>query len=431
MGVLGVPGIAVGWSDGEEEWNFGLGVTNVDNPLSVDNETLFCIQSNTKPFVALAALRLSERGLLDLDRSVSRIVPGLKLANAELTEQVTTRQLLQHRSGLGDSYPECGRGDDALANFASLMGDVLQVATPGTETSYSNAGYNLAGHVLERATGKPFEQVITDELLAPLGMTNTFFHPEDVIYRRHAACHPHEDGKPTVYKGWQVSRAHNPSGGMVSCVRDLLRWARFHMGDGAAPSGERILSSAAMAKIHKGAWWRPIETASGYYCCHGGGGFGIFTQVAWAPETGVAVVALTNGDNGMIIAEELIAELIGQDPAEAGAAPEPVAIAPEVLAPLAGRYREAISDYVVSVDDDGLAIWSEARDEAWASLSSLPRPPRGQPARLEMLTSRLARLAAGPASTIPSKIPGVFNYEFLDDGRALRTFGRIAVRVGD
>src|SRR5215218_11215946 len=101
----GVPGVALGvLFDGEEE-TAGLGVTSIENPLEVTPDTLFQIGSIAKTYLAVAAMRLVERGELDLDAPVRRYIPDFRLSDEHVAARVTTRHLLTHTGGwVGDVF---------------------------------------------------------------------------------------------------------------------------------------------------------------------------------------------------------------------------------------------------------------------------------------------------------------------------------------
>src|SRR2546430_623690 len=111
-----VPGVALGlWHDGQEHMA-GFGVTNVNHPLPVDADTLFQIGSTTKTVTATAAMRLVERGVLDLDAPVRTYLPDLRLADDDVAARVTLRHLFTHTAGWeGDVFDDTGAGDDAPA----------------------------------------------------------------------------------------------------------------------------------------------------------------------------------------------------------------------------------------------------------------------------------------------------------------------------
>jgi CubicO group peptidase (beta-lactamase class C family) len=138
----------------------------------------------------------------------------------------------------------------------------LEQVTPlGEYWSYNNAGFNLAGRVIEAVTGKPFEQVAKEMILDPLGMDMSFYFPDDImITHRFVVGHYTEDKKVKVSRPWAIGRAGAPVGGVVSTVKDLLTYARFHMGDGKTTSGEKLLSIQEPERDEKAAL--PLQRTS-------------------------------------------------------------------------------------------------------------------------------------------------------------------------
>ncbi len=241
MDRLHVPGVAVGVLHAGTEHVAGFGVTNVDHPLPVDADTLFQIGSTTKTITGTAAMRLVEKGKLDLDAPVRTYLPNLRLSNSDVASRVTMRHLFTHTAGwVGDYFDFTGAGDDALAKMVLRLADLEQRTPLGAVWSYNNSGFYLAGRVLEIITGTTYEEAVEQLVLHPLGMTMSFFFPSDVITHRVAVGHFVQDEKPIVSRTWALPRAAYPAGGVVSTVRDQLRYARFHMGDGTAPDGSRL-----------------------------------------------------------------------------------------------------------------------------------------------------------------------------------------------
>lgn len=145
-----VPGVSVGVArPSEPEMFIGLGVTNINSPLPVDEHTLFQIGSTTKTFTALACAMLSDRGLLDLDTPLVELCPDFRLPGAAATAAVTVRMLLNHTGGWdGDILlvkPVGGRNDDALAQLPSYMESIVeQLTAPGTLFHYNNTGFSVS-----------------------------------------------------------------------------------------------------------------------------------------------------------------------------------------------------------------------------------------------------------------------------------------------
>ena len=152
------PGVAVGLLHEGEEHVAGFGVTSTENPLEVTPDTLFQIGSITKTFTGTAAMRLVERGELDLDAPVRTYLPELKLSDEDVAARVTMRHLLTHTGGwIGDYFDDFGSGDDALARMCESLATLPQLTPLGEVWSYNNAGFYLAGRVIEVITGKPYE----------------------------------------------------------------------------------------------------------------------------------------------------------------------------------------------------------------------------------------------------------------------------------
>jgi CubicO group peptidase (beta-lactamase class C family) len=363
-----VPGVAVGvYHDGTQQVG-GLGVTNVDHPLAVDEHTLYQIGSITKTFVGTTAMRLVEQGKLDLDAPIRTYLPDLKLADAKATERATMKHLLTHTGGwVGDYFDDLGAGDDALAKMMVAMADVPQVAPLDTLWSYNNAGFYLAGRVIEVLTGQPFEAAVQSLVLNPLGMQHTYFFARNIVTERFAVGHTVKNGTPTVARPWELPRAANPAGGLLSDVLDLLIYARFHMGNGTAQDGARVLSPESLAFMQSplyskgsagemGLTWMLEDVGGVRTVRHGGGTVGQQTTFVMVPSRNFALTVLTNADRGSELHGEATDWILRQYLDIEN--PEPAALdaTAEQLAPYAGRYTAAGSDLELTVSGNGFML---------------------------------------------------------------------------
>ncbi len=236
---------------GGETFSAGFGVTNLENPLPVDQDTLFQVGSITKTFTATALMRLIERGQADLDSPIRLIIPELRMADLAVAENASLRHIFTHTGGwLGDYFDDAGSGNEALATVVARMDRLPQEAPLGEIYSYNNSGFYLAGRVLELLYGETYETAIKKLLLEPLGMDHSFFFARDAITYRvaagHSAIYPGQDGIPEVLRPWWLARAANPLGGLLSTVNDLLRYAHLHIHRGTAPNGERLLQADSL-----------------------------------------------------------------------------------------------------------------------------------------------------------------------------------------
>jgi len=211
------------------------------------------LASITKTVVATVVMRLAEQGKISLDRPVRNYVPDLRLRDPRSTDALTTAHLLTHTGGFQGDVADgafgvpCGSGDDALARFVELVAHLPQHAPPGRVWAYSNTGFSLAGRVVGRVSGRAFEAACRELVLEPLGMRRSFFASAESVGAPGAVGHQARDGRPQVARGWSLARMLYPAGGLVCPVGDLLRYARFHLGDGRTLEGERLLSPASMA----------------------------------------------------------------------------------------------------------------------------------------------------------------------------------------
>ncbi|MFI2207928.1 serine hydrolase domain-containing protein [Streptomyces sp. NPDC020192] len=305
---LGVPGVAVGvLLDGQEIYA-SHGVTSLSNPLPVDEKTLFPLASVSKTFTATALMRLVAEGKVDLDAPVRSYVPELKLADEQAAVQITVLNLLNHTAGLDWNLMDDGEGDRSLAGLVGKLPQLPLIAPPGARASYSQAGYNLAGRIIEKVTGLPFEQAMASLILEPVGLADTVYGLSEVMVRKFAVGYNRgDDGELRPARPWAAfregARGDNPGGGLASSVSDLLRWARFQLGN-----GEGVLPAAELHRMRaQTVGLRASTLGDGFGICwflhdldglhaigHGGSGNGQFAELLIVPERNFAVVSLAN-----------------------------------------------------------------------------------------------------------------------------------------
>lgn len=307
-----VPGAVVGALHRGRESVAAFGVTSIEQNIPVTADTLFQIGSNTKPMVATAAMRLVEQGKLKLDLPIRTYLPWFRMKDKSATANVTMRQLLTHVAGWqGDYFNNFGAGDDALDRMVRDMRRLEQEAPLGKVYSYNNASFYVAGRVLEVVTGKPFEKVIRELVFEPLGMTRSFFFPDDELFlQRLAAGHDRIKGRNKVSRPWALSRADAPAGGVLASAHDMLTFARFHMGDGRV-NGKRVLKAASLRhmqtpRLHAtgldwlGLSWFMRTTAKGMkVVLHGGATAGQNSGFWFLPEKKFALIVLTNSSEAV------------------------------------------------------------------------------------------------------------------------------------
>lgn len=377
----GIPGAVAGFSAAGAVTIRAAGVTSLADPAPVTEQTLFRVASITKPLTATLAALLSAEGLLDLDAPVRRAVPGLHLADPAVAESVTPRQLLAHLSGLECEPPhhavEPGAADEgALARLVARFGGVGQLTPPGEVWSYCNTGYWLAGHAVALAAGTAFERTATDLLLRPLGMDSSgFVHdggaPPDAALG-HAPRRPGDPAHDPI-AGYRFPRSRVPSGGLVSTVPDVLRFAGLHL---AAPAGSALaalrtpLADAVAARW--GTGWSVEHLDGTLLAAHSGSYGGFQCQLLLAPDRAFAAVVLTNSGRGSALVRTVMEWALEQALGLQRPVPEPLALAAAELAAHESVYRAQHLEVEVRRHGDGLRA---AQRVALADGSSAEPPP--------------------------------------------------------
>lgn len=382
---LQIPGVGIGVVFGDVDHTAFHGVTSVEDPLTVDEKTLFQNGSTGKTYTGTAILRLVERGEMALDAPVRTYVPELKLKDEQVARDVTLLQLLNHTAGWdGDLFENTGEGDDALDRYVARMATIEQVTPLGSTVSYNNASLAVAGKALEHITGKIYEDAIRELVFEPLGMDRSYYFAKEIMTYRFAQGHKQNaDGTIEVTRPWELGRYGNPMGGAVSTVADQLTWARFHMGDGTAKSGTRVLSEAMLKRMQQptvecpgnalgdavGISWLLRDVEGLRVVAHGGDTTGQHSIFEMVPERRFAITSLTNcGPSGSEFNEQILRWALEHYLGIEVHDPEPIRLDDEQLAPYAGRYETIASILDLRIEDGGLVMEATIRPEVLEQL---------------------------------------------------------------
>lgn len=375
---LGVVGVAAGVRHDGRDVRAFHGVTSVENPLPVDERTLFQFGSTGKTFTATAVMRLVEQGRVDLEAPVRRYVPELRTKQPDVGERVTVLQLLNHTAGWdGDFFADTGNGDDALATYVARMAELDQVTPLGQSVSYNNASLALAGRVVEKVTGTTFEQAVRDLVLTPLALDDTWIFPGDIMTRRFAVGHTrHDDGTTTVDRPWALPRAVTAAGGLSGTAADQLTWAQFHLDGGLARDGSRVLSEELVRRMQEptadmrgsalgdavGISWLLRDVDGVRLVGHGGTTNGQYSDFTMVPAAGFAVISMTNsGPNGSELNTRLTTWALEHYVGVRDVTPEPLVVGDDALAVYAGRYETIAAICDVAVEAGRLVVASRAK----------------------------------------------------------------------
>ncbi len=416
-----VPGAAIGIYHKGREYSAGFGVTNVEHPLPVTPDTLFQVGSISKTFTGTLLMQLAEQGRLDLDLPVRKYMRSLKLKDESVARRVTTRQLLTHVGGwVGDYFNDFGNGDDALERMVREIATLKQVTPLGSIWSYNNTGFNIASRLIEVITGKPYEQAAAEMLLDPLGLEMTFYFPNDIlITHRFVAGHYRKDGKVHVARPWAIGRAGNGVGGVVSTVRDLLKYARFHMGSGGRIIKRKSLQAMRVPQVDAGGrgqmgiTWFIREVNGMKVYSHGGATHGQQAGFYFIPGQDFALAILTNSDDGGILTANALGWALEIFFDTQIKLPRPLPTRARELKEYAGRYRIGTECFDLKVRENKLIYHH-------IPLGGFPRPD--SPPGPAMPPMRIAFYAKDRVIGLDEPLKGALGEFFRDEKGRVRFF---------
>ena len=339
-----VPGLAIGVvKDNNVILEKGYGYRDIKKKLPVTPHTLFAIGSSTKAFTAMAISMLIDDGRLEWDVPVRDYLPDFRLYDEYATIHATPRDLLYHRTGI--------RGHNMVKNISSINREdlfkILRYLEPNKgfreSFQYCNLMYQVAGYIVDRVSGGTYEQFVTKRIFEPLGMGNSTASLEEFQNMDNIA-HPYLNFSPQSTFGkvfynsdyYSIYKSYNnvvtPSGGIYSCVEDMIEWLKLHLSAGMIGE-ERIISSKNLQIMHTpimgiqyypndkdnplsayGMGWFIRSYKGRYLLEHGGQMDGYMSHVSFMPFEKIGVVVLTNlyyQHLATIVADNIYHRLLG------------------------------------------------------------------------------------------------------------------------
>ncbi len=353
--VLKFQGAVLVARDGQPILEKGYGMADVELGVPNQPDNKFLIGSITKQFTATAIMQLQEQGKLDVNNPISAYLPDYP---KPMADQVTLKHLLTHTSGI-PSYTDNGTVmasrtvdmslDSLMATFDSLPLDF----EPGSKYYYSNSGYVVLGAIVEKVSGKSYEDYLQEHIFKPLEMQNTgYAHNDRIITGRAQGYTIDNDGHVINAKRIAMSIPFS-AGALYSTVGDLLKWDQ-------ALYTEKVLSSKSLK-----AMWTPMLNGYGYgwhigekfghrVIGHSGGIDGFSSDFARFVDDRVTVVVFSNNEaaSASQIGAQLAAIVFDQ-PYDIPVIKEPIAIDTALLSEYAGVYKIKDGDYRVMTAEDG------------------------------------------------------------------------------
>lgn len=295
-------------------FNQSYGLADIDQGIANNGDTRICIGSINKHFTAALVLRLVQQGKLGMDDTLSRFDLGFPEAVAR---KVTIRYLLQHRAGFADifnqEYAETYQSLKTIGDKLPLLQDAPLRFEPGTDRHYSNYNYIVLGAVVEKVSGKDFDSALSEEILAPLGLDDTFY-----------ALTAEVPGKARSYRfshtGQKQDRTDalenvTPDGGMYSTPADLIAFFRhlFYSND--------ILNDEMKALMANGyadrdrSWNEVLQSPTAVWSSYGGGpGVSAAMELLLKGRLFIVVLANTDGLVAERISQRIVALYRGERP---------------------------------------------------------------------------------------------------------------------
>ena len=363
---LHIPGLAVGVIHGANSYATGIGVTNVSTQEPVTADTVFHIASVTKTFTATLAMMLSEQGDLDLNARIVDILPWFKVKDPEATSRARVIDLFHHHTGWSgdhgfDPVPPGG----SITEKCMLQAHYIEQIVPFDQAwMYNNSNLAFAGHLLSVVGGKPFDTLVEERILSPLGMNATSFN--------YSPSPPDENfawGHPPIYTDNKISelkpiytpfpptpgRRRNPihrSGHVevrpLSVGREGL--VRQHATvQGSAGLCPRPGSRCSDRRVHRTDLVRP-QVRRDHKRFPRGTYIGYRTFLQLIPDHDFAVVVLTNSDRGVeaytAVADAMVSAFTKLELHTAVA----TGVDPSVLDPFVGVFKGTFQDLEITTN---------------------------------------------------------------------------------
>ncbi len=324
-----VPGLAVAIvKDGRVVLEKGYGVRKLGEPAPVDENTLFGIASNTKAFTSAALAMLVDEGKITWDDPVTKHLPSFQLYDPYVTREMTIRDLLTHRSGLG-----LGAGDLLWWPPTDYSRDEIirrfRYVRPATSFrsryAYDNVLYMIAGQVVAAVSGKSWDDFIKERIFTPLGMTTSNTSVAALTASRNAATpHAKVDGRLKASAPQPLENV-GPAGAINSSVWEMARWVMVQLNRGRIPAidtSPRLFSERQSREMWSaqtitplgdppphlaalrsnfsayGLGWGLTEYRGFKTVSHTGGLMGYVSRVTLVPDLNLGVVVLTNQQSG-------------------------------------------------------------------------------------------------------------------------------------
>jgi CubicO group peptidase (beta-lactamase class C family) len=340
----------------------GYGMANLELGVAVQPDDVFEIGSVTKQFTAASILLLQERGQLRVEDEITKYLPDFPTHG----EKITIENLLTHTSGIVNytGLPEWigrVREDMPLPVLMGLFKDKPLDFKPGTRMSYSNSGYIVLGAIIEKVSGRSYEQFVEEEIFHQLGMSRSRYnHPEEIVPHRATGY----GRAPQGYRNAAYLSMTQPyaAGSLLSTVDDLAKWDQALLGDAllAKASRDRMFTPFTLSSRKAtgyGYGWGIYDFAGRQVIEHNGGIFGFSADEIRLPGERLFVAVLSNDEDldTSDLAFRIVAKALGQGVEDRTSIP----LDPKTLDDYVGVYRFDDEDATRFITREGDRLFSQ------------------------------------------------------------------------
>lgn len=297
-----IPSISIGYiENGTITQLKTIGIQKDTTPVSV--QSIYNVASLTKPISALIALKLIDKGDLQLDEPLSSYFIDPDIKGHPYLNKLTTRHILSQQSG----FPNW--------RYFTESNKLTFEFEPGTKFQYSGEGFEYLRKAIENKLKKPFEQIADEFLFTPLRMNNTFFNWASDIDESMYAVEHDEDGNPIKYKKYETV---NAAANLLTTANDYSKFL-IHIMNGAGLS-EKLYSEFLTPQVNQkkgidrnlGMQLLPDLPNDEFILMHTGGDYGIKAIAIALPNSKRGIVLFSNSENGMVLWKKIITEYFGE-----------------------------------------------------------------------------------------------------------------------
>ena len=314
-------GSALVAENGKIIYKGAFGMANMEWGIPNAPDTRFRLGSITKQFTSMLTLQLVEQGKIKLDGKISDYLPDYR---KDIGEKVTIHHLLTHTSGIPSYtsqprfFEDVSRNPYKVADFVQKYASGNLEFEPGSKFSYNNSGYFLLGAIIEKVTGKAYEQVLKENILDPAGMKNTGYdHSDTLIPKRAAGYTKTADGYTNAaYLDMSIPYA---AGSLYSTVEDLYLWDQVLYTDKLLTAASKELMYKPFLDNYAYGWSVSdasfkVNDQTVQIIRHGGGINGFSTMIARFPKEKNLIVVLDNTAQNTGRLSETITKIIYNQP---------------------------------------------------------------------------------------------------------------------